>query len=409
MFANLLYQNASSLLAADISRGNFPPAVMFAGPSCSGKLSCALETARVLGCAGETKGLWNCQCSSCLQHKQLVNNNLIIAGPRNCSLEICAAAKSFLDGVKHNASYLVAVRYLFLRSIRKLTSRFNPVLWQDDRNVGSIANLVGEIDEQMEIIDFPRPLPEFEILQKTVNKLVVLSEELENKYLYVSIPISQIRNLSSWAKMKSVEGSKTVIIENADRMSESVRNALLKILEEPPADTVFILTTTKKNAVMQTILSRVRVYNFVERNYKEQQDVLSRIFHESAFNGNVSDYLMTFLPVKNDVLLLEAKGFLKTIANGKIPDVSSILKECNNFEPKMTFWMFLKDLEESQRKLLLDPCGAKASFETVEALKKCWIDVTSYNQKPQAALENLVRIFSKINKTNGNVFRCVDI
>ena len=53
--------------------------------------------------------------------------------------------------------------------------------------------------------------------------------------------------------MKSVEGKKTIIIENADRMLESVRNALLKILEEPPVDTIFILTTSQRNLVMPTI------------------------------------------------------------------------------------------------------------------------------------------------------------
>ena len=38
--------------------------------------------------------------------------------------------------------------------------------------------------------------------------------------------------------MISEEGKKTIIIENADRMQTSVRNALLKILEEPPEDCV---------------------------------------------------------------------------------------------------------------------------------------------------------------------------
>lgn len=409
MFENVLYQNASSILETDIKSGNFPPAVLFAGSESSGKLSCALETARILSCTAEHQGLWNCQCSSCLQHKQLVNVNLVIAGQRNCSLEIAAASKSFLKAAADNAAYLVAVRYLFLRSVRKLTSRFNQVLWQDEKNLSSIAMLLSQIDEQMEIIDFPRPLCNFETLEKTVNKLISLSNELENKYLYASIPINQIRNLNVWAKMKSVEGRKTIIIENADKMSESVRNALLKILEEPPEDTVFILTATKKNGVMPTILSRVRVYNFYERNANEQKDVISRIFHEKIENKSINDYLLDFLPVNGEVISAEAKSFVSQIANGKIVDVPCIVKECNNFEPRITFFMFLKYIEDSLQPLLFDPRGTSASYEAMNVLKKSWSDVTTYNQKVQSSLENLVRVFSKINKLNGNVFKCADI
>ena len=61
-------------------------------------------------------------------------------------------------------------------------------------------------------------------------------------------------------------------------MLESVRNALLKILEEPPADTVFILTTSRRNAVMSTILSRVRTYQFNERTLEQQKSSFEPCF-----------------------------------------------------------------------------------------------------------------------------------
>ncbi|MCR5621263.1 MAG: DNA polymerase III, partial [Treponema sp.] len=82
MFENILFQSASSLLARDIENGGLPPSILFAGPAASGKLSAALETARVLSCrASGIKGLWNCGCPSCAQHKVLVSQNLLLAGP----------------------------------------------------------------------------------------------------------------------------------------------------------------------------------------------------------------------------------------------------------------------------------------------------------------------------------------
>ena len=65
MFENILNQSATKLLQDDIEKKRFPNSILFSGPSSSGKLSCALETARVLSCANS--GEWNCTCLNCRQ------------------------------------------------------------------------------------------------------------------------------------------------------------------------------------------------------------------------------------------------------------------------------------------------------------------------------------------------------
>ena len=55
MFDNLLYQNASSLLRGDIINNRLPGAILLSGPASSGKLTCALEIARILSCTGQNK------------------------------------------------------------------------------------------------------------------------------------------------------------------------------------------------------------------------------------------------------------------------------------------------------------------------------------------------------------------
>ena len=79
---------------------------------------------------------------------------MLILGPRDCTPEISAASETFLNAVFKNASYLEASRYLFIRSVRKLTSRFNQVLWKDDSNLSKIASVISEIDENLETLDF---------------------------------------------------------------------------------------------------------------------------------------------------------------------------------------------------------------------------------------------------------------
>ncbi len=52
MFENLIAQPASSLLTDDIRSSRLPPSMLFYGQTASGKLTAALETARVLSTCG---------------------------------------------------------------------------------------------------------------------------------------------------------------------------------------------------------------------------------------------------------------------------------------------------------------------------------------------------------------------
>ena len=171
-------------------------------------------------------------------------------------------------------------------------------------------NGAASLDENLELIDFPRELPPFDETVRICGELEADSLKLEADCLYDSIPVNQVRNMEQWACIKADEGKKTIIIENAERMQVSVRNALLKILEEPPADCVFILLTTQRNAIMQTILSRVRTYNFMERPLPVQKEVIQRVFHNDYFSGEISEYLLPYLPVPATKLRENAKAFV---------------------------------------------------------------------------------------------------
>ncbi len=55
---------------------------------------------------------------------------------------------------------------------------------------------------------------------------------------------------------------KVGVIRDADRMTTESANALLKILEEPPPQTIFILTTTHEQNLPETIVSRCQILRF---------------------------------------------------------------------------------------------------------------------------------------------------
>lgn len=79
-----------------------------------------------------------------------------------------------------------------------------------------------------------------------------------------SITIEQIRNTTAALSLQPYyqTGIRTVIIDQADAMTVDAGNALLKLLEEPPPRTLFILVATSAEALLPTIRSRTAAVYF---------------------------------------------------------------------------------------------------------------------------------------------------
>lgn len=72
-----------------------------------------------------------------------------------------------------------------------------------------------------------------------------------------TIKIAQVRELTREAAMRPLAGGcRVFIIRQADRMSAEAANSLLKVLEDPPGRSMFILLTALPDALLPTIVSR---------------------------------------------------------------------------------------------------------------------------------------------------------
>ena len=72
-----------------------------------------------------------------------------------------------------------------------------------------------------------------------------------------TIIIDDIRDLEEFVSLQSLEGKyKVVIIKNAEKMNQYAANAMLKTLEEPPPNTVLILTCQNIDALPEALVSR---------------------------------------------------------------------------------------------------------------------------------------------------------
>ena len=75
--------------------------------------------------------------------------------------------------------------------------------------------------------------------------------------------IDQIRNLLGTLAMKPFSAEhRVVVIDEAQALTTEAGNALLKVLEEPPPDTILILITVQKSDLLPTIVSRCRHIRF---------------------------------------------------------------------------------------------------------------------------------------------------
>ena len=91
----------------------------------------------------------------------------------------------------------------------------------------------------------------------------------------MGIGVEQIRGLIDALALRPYEGGKhIVIIEQADKMTPSAQNALLKTLESPPGDAMFFLLTDAPGALLSTILSRCQTVRFNDLSVEECARVL---------------------------------------------------------------------------------------------------------------------------------------
>ena len=89
------------------------------------------------------------------------------------------------------------------------------------------------------------------------------------------IRIEAIRSMQTQVSRYPVLAKRrTVLIDDADRMNEAAQNSLLKTLEEPEGPVTFILVTSARSALLDTILSRCMPVAFGMLSPQEMRSVL---------------------------------------------------------------------------------------------------------------------------------------
>lgn len=174
--------------------------------------------------------------------------------------------------------------------------------------------------------------------------------------------VEEIRDIRDKAKYAPTQADyKVYIIDEVHMLSTGAFNALLKTLEEPPANVIFILATTEPHKIPLTIISRVQRFDF------------RRISAQDAF-----ERMRYILDQKHAQYEEDALWVIANAAEGGMRDALSILDQVLSF---------------SDNQVKLDDALLVTGSVTKQLLKKYFDEITEHQSA--AALHTMKEILDQ--------------
>ena len=208
-------KEAKQRLIREVKEGKIAHARLFCGPEGIGKLPLAIAYARYLSCSNPTETDACGTCPNCIKFNKLAHPDLHFVFP--------VIKKKSKDAVSDD----------FISEWRELinqTPYFNLNMWLEE-----------------------------------------MGAENQQALIYVKESDEIIRKLS----LKSSQGGyKIMIIWLPEKMNIECSNKLLKLLEEPPSQTVFLLVSEEPDTLLATIQSRTQRFNLYGI---EEEDIVVRL------------------------------------------------------------------------------------------------------------------------------------
>ncbi|OUO38754.1 DNA polymerase III subunit delta' [Megamonas hypermegale] len=211
-----------------------------------------------------------------------------------------------------------------------------------------------------------------------------------------NIKIEQIRQMQSQIALSPYLADKRVVIINdAETMNEAAENSLLKTLEEPTGDVVFILVTANKDLLLPTILSRCMKLYFAPLSEDEIKIILKSKYAVNEdkatviakLSGGSMKRAISFLDDDNFNLCQNAMDFLSKDLNAK--DIWQISDEFSAMD-KAKIKQWADFLQMIIRDLLLLQAGAD--------------DNLLYNRDKKDVLDKLI-----VNFSLNRLFNCQNL
>lgn len=152
--------------------------------------------------------------------------------------------------------------------------------------------------------------------------------------------VDNVREIIDGARRKPLDSEyKVYIIDECHMLSTGAWNAMLKLLEEPPKTTIFIMCTTDPQKIPATILSRVQRYNFSKISLDSIVTRLKYIIigeNEDVIDQGGPDGMYQFDE--------EAIQYIAKMADGGMRDAITMMDKCLSLNCNLTVENVVKAL-----------------------------------------------------------------
>lgn len=127
--------------------------------------------------------------------------------------------------------------------------------------------------------------------------------------------VEDIRDLIERSRLAPMQGKhKVYIIDEVHQLSSAASSALLKTLEEPPENVIFILATTDPQKLLPTIISRCQKYDFTK-----------------VRTDQIRDHLLNIAKKENIIMEENAAMMIAVLSDGGMRDALSIMDQCASY------------------------------------------------------------------------------
>ena len=169
-------------------------------------------------------------------------------------------------------------------------------------------------------------------LKDKINKIDITVIESEK-----TVGIEKIRDLQKRIFLKPLKSDqKAVILESYNGLTLEAQNALLKVLEEPPANTIIIILTASLDSILPTVLSRCVIVNINETKKLTGEEIADNLRLLSSVKNNYSRALVLaqnnskdkeFALLFLEKLIISCEKNLNNNGDFSLQDLGKILKK----------------------------------------------------------------------------------
>lgn len=162
--------------------------------------------------------------------------------------------------------------------------------------------------------------------------------------------VDDVREIIQQAKTTSLDSEyKVFIMDEVHALSNQAWQAMLKVLEEPPVKSIFIMCTTDPQKIPKTILSRVQRFNFQRIS---QQAIIERLNYICIAEKIVLEALPAHFPY------WDAIQYIAKQAQGGMRDALTMLDKCLAYSDELTLENVVKALGLASYDVMTDLLSA---------------------------------------------------